>query len=249
MSSFLYFFPNLPNLGSVDKIPASCELGEVLKGASVSFRQVENAIDGQSGTIASVQPSSKEGTETLCGYFPEKQTWLAVDNAEGAVSHYIGFENAAPPQASDLRRAELAPGYRVSLGEETFIVPIINLAITTLPQPYRWAGKGRAFLAVPDGYKKLTEQAQNMLERKEKQQNALAVKEKITPEMEIRDYEYFTFAVAVLGINYRLGVPEVCSIGLLNNVNVQEIVDVALGIRAFTEYLADQKKTSGAAST
>lgn len=237
MAAFVYFFPQ-PNVTTVDRIPPECGLSDVLKGASLGFRQVEN-FQGHAGTMVAVHPTPKSGgTEADCLYKPDGQTWLPVESEDGKLLYFVGYDNGSKPTPADLIRPDSCGGNAVELDYETYLVPTVHYAGCMLPQRYRFV-KGKMSREIDSRYQALMLQAHKMVlfYAATPEQHANKEVQPITHD------EAFEFAVGCLAINYRVDKPELCLLDLLTTHTALKVIEAGLGFTAYEEEKATQKKS------
>jgi hypothetical protein len=183
--------------------------------------------------VFAIHPAPNSGGEEALGVYDDStQEWFRVQNEAGKVTHLVGYEKAKPPRPQDLLRADAVSGYPVELQGGTFVVPILHVS---LPMQYTLVARTLE-LAVDPRYQEITEEASRIL-------LSLAM-EREDPRREVISRErYYKLAVAALGINYRIGIPEAVILKLLDTHKAQNVAAVALGIAALEAHNDDQKKT------
>jgi hypothetical protein len=232
VSSWLYFFPG-GNVTNPSNVPAECELADVLGGASFSCRMVDN-FQGHQGSLISVHPAYKSGgIESDCAYLPDRQTWIAVTTEDSKLTHFVGFFNDARPTPADLLRPNACAGTAVELDGNSWIVPSVHLDCALPMTPHFVKRNAPLTFEVLPQYRKLMDDAKR-------------VWEKVVTDTLVSFQQASTFAIGCLGVNYRVGIPEVCSLGIINTVTAFQVARAGLGLTAYEEEMERQKKSASA---
>ena len=231
MSAFIYWFPKLKLLGAgnVKQIPKECNLDTVLDGADWSPLRWAEGPDKEPGMLAFIEPSPQTGGEQAKINFDlEKQTWVPVENEEGKVTHWIGWEIDNPPTFRDLVRPMLTDGLPLQLNAQPFVVPLATLPecqLSDLPQRFVWR-KGGVREEIQDRYASLCLRCKKQFDwmrKREKFEDVDLV------DLVMEPYEQFYLAVDLLNVNYRVSGPEVCALELLNSVSIIYVIRYGLG--------------------
>lgn len=95
---------------------------------------------GSGGIIVAPQcPHRSDGTPATVGWYPDKQTWVALDDPNGI---HVGFYFDNKPKPKDLKRPRMFDGEMITLGDgNDWQIPIIHMpndkfwhSASTLPQ-------------------------------------------------------------------------------------------------------------------
>jgi hypothetical protein len=237
MAGFLYYFPKSPNLVP-SKIPSECELS-FLKDMDGEYSAVgSKGPDGDNGFIISCHPSPDK-----IGYYPESQTWEAVEHpTTGVITHWIGVDNNQRPCPEDLLKRNFNGSDKVRLGDDNFwIIPIVeayskgldvnHIWLVTLPKHIKMSRLMETKITVVPGYEELI---------------ALGAKwrETIYKGGKYDQGDFWRFLAALLAVNYRVGRAEINMLGIAmddNGMNAT-VVKAALGIYELEAEEEAQKK-------
>jgi hypothetical protein len=241
MAAFLYYIPGKKNvIGNDKQIPQECQLGNVLDGASFSSNKIQGP-DNEIGTLLIVEPSPQTGgTTAQLKYDPVVQTWKPVENQEGKITHWIGWEIENPPTSKDLVRPKVTDGLALNLNGSPYLVPLATYPdtdITQLPQGFVWR-KGGVIEEVKDRYADLCVRCKRQFDWI---CHKLGWEDIDVVDLIMHDYEQFYLCVDLLNVNYRVSGPEVCVLDLLDSVSVKYVIEYSLG---FPYFEAEQRARS-----
>ncbi len=181
------------------------------------------------------------------GFFPQSQTWRRLPAIASGPVVWIGWATAAPPTPQSLARKDAIEGHPVTLADgQQWIVPIAQ----------RWTGSGfaRAVGArmtlddqgrwtegdVLPRYAGLWRIASRWQDLREQSSDGEAASLTIA--------EAADMCAEVLAVNYRLGRNEVGALQLLDDRETYTaVLDAAIDLPAFLEFLRLQKKTEATA--
>lgn len=252
MAGFLYYFPQAAPVSTVEQVP-DVELRTLLRETSVSAAQNNGGPDGKVGQMISVHPSRgvAGGEEAATGYWPDRQTWTKVKEAgppikdekgkitgyeDGPTLYWIGREKASPPTPLDVQREKLIYGHPVKLADgKEWTIPVVGPYQTRLPRTFAPAPGKRLTMVVREQYAAIFTESEKW--------HALAR----TPNAEYDWHDAFSYAVGLLGVNYRVGFWEVLALGLIDTDNFWRIASASFGTPDLAKSLvAVQKKTEAA---
>ena len=212
--NFLYFVAGAKTgFQKPEELPG--ELPNVLEGASIGCASIPC---GPSGTAGILVTSPSDHGETIPGIFdPGVQTWI-----EGP-GYWVGYQNRSKPRPIDLVRPMLVRGTKVVLGGQEWTIPLVHAAIadepfTLLPRSFRFVD-GQTVLKVRDQYEAICQQTMEMAD--------LVLNQ---GDWRLTEDETLRYDVAVLGINYRVGIAESVALDLFDTRNMMLVPQAALGL-------------------
>lgn len=239
MAAFIYWFPGASLLGNWKQIPTKCELDNVLDGATFSPVHLSCGPDGRAGIMAFVDPSPETGGRQAQIIFDESfQSWTPVENESGEVTHWIGYQKNDPPRPEDLVRPLLSDGLPLCLGGrddrngQPYVVPLVELPdtmLSSLPKRFVWR-KGGVVEAVDDRFADLCIRGRKQFNWMRKRWDFEDID---LVDTWMAEYEQFYYAVDCLNVNYRIGAPEACVLGLPNSTEIAYIIRYSLGLPYF----------------
>jgi len=219
--SFLYFVEGRGGMAADD-------LGKVglgyLAPANTPARSASNGPGGKSGVTFAVVPHGSDVPQNI-GFYPNKQTWTQIPGTET----WLGYVTDAPPGPKDLLRDDAMGGHTVRLedGNEWHIpVACYFDRSTPFPRKVKWTADGWEVGGVAAKYEQLyglaSEFWDKIFEGKGKD---------VTINTEIN------VAALALGLNYRIGPPEIAALELLTTFNTEEIVKKILDMDLFLDFV------------
>lgn len=219
---FLYFFPGQiisdPKRFTQQAVTLErCGLSDVFRGANISYREVHNrGPNGGGGCVCSIGDMPDN-----FGYYPEKQTWVEVKDADGKPTHWLGWSEL--PWPKDLLRGKAPEGHPVEMGDgREWIIPCVQAVSqdrVTLPQAMRMSPDGSLTAEIMPGYEALISEAQWWWDL-------------LANGGQYEWGRYWNYAVSLLSVCYRVSREEVNVLGLLkaDTRHHHEVVLASLGI-------------------
>ncbi len=204
------------------------QLGESGKG--IHHGAVANGPGGLRGVTIAREP-------TPFAYSPD-QKWeehplqLATEECPEPGSVWLCLLGNPGPE--HLQRPELIAGHDVQLGDgRVWTVPVLRSAegIIRLPKKLRLGKGGTLVGAVAPRYVALWEQAQKVWN--------LLIGDDGVPFGEL-----WPFACSVLGLNYRIGQPDISALGLFDSDNLVKVAEAALDVPSMRIIGEDAQKKS-----
>jgi hypothetical protein len=196
---------------------------------------LECSLDGRPGRIVYARGAA------IPRNVSEEYAWTPMEDLTGAPCHAgvsLGVRKSPAPTEADFRRARPLDGYRVRLHDGgDWLVPRALFyspergPVYALPGRITWR-EGEAVEVVTGRYRELCERALDVLLAATEDQGAL-----------LDD----SLAVDALGLNYRVGRAEIAALGLLDRLNLREIVEAFCDLPGLTE-VAGKKNSVPAAN-
>ena len=229
MSSFLYFLSGIRTLEEarplIKRLLPFDEPAEQFSHAPVEAA----GPDGQAGLM--LTPPQSDGGRTLCGYYPERQTWRACQG------FWLGFDTADKPGPADLARDETVGGYRVELGGgQEWVVPIARRwpEGTGLTRTLALDAEGKLGGEILERYRGLWDRATLVWDKFHAA--ATATPENEAVELTFNEREEWDIAVAALSANYKVGPWEVSALGLLDDRTVGLVLNRLIDLPAYMQH-------------
>jgi len=236
MAQPIYFLPGIQitrdtSAAQRRNVLQAAGLAEVfadVKPESLAFNEVlGSGPGGGSGSI--VCYCDNRDMPPRFGYFPEQQTWHAID--DGA-KLWIGLHNDYPATPKDMQRTKAYIGCKMQLADgNVYSIPVIRApdGETSLPQSQYVEG-GRLIKTLKPAYRRYWDATAEVADF------IYAGKE----ILEIRAHE---LAVDAIGINYRFGPNEQRLLNLVDSENVEPILMVTVDFERVRELIQVQKKS------
>lgn len=248
MSVFLYYFPGYGDTKSqltredVKRTFARESLWDVLH-TSGRFAQntianvlVHRAPDNGRGTILTCQTGNEEIPGFLPGYYPDKQTWVKIEN-KGDDPCWLGWYNddALKPNPESLQRLWPIAGEFVELGDgNQWQAPVIR----TVP---------RRKITLPQ-ILSLQDDDSVELETKPEFAEFQTLSDAIWDHYwgiegkELDNAGVLSCVIKCLNLNYRVSRPEVRALKLLDSENWRQVFRASNNFDLLEELLADNEK-------
>lgn len=219
MTGFLYY------------LPRTIEPPEHLTGEPMSRCGVSRGPDGAPGTL--IVPD--------CDAMPRFRVDLAAQTWMQCGAWWLGYETAAPPTASLLRRAQQIAGHAVTLGDGgAWVVPLAVVVQfvedritrgTHLPQSLRLGAEGQWVSQILPQYLGVSHAAEQMYQHLIGQGPAPSVAEAAS------------IAADALSVNYRVTAWECSALGLLTTENLADVLRALVDWPVIEAWLAEKKRT------
>lgn len=220
---FLYFFP-----GKVIVDPKrfpdhaatleTCGLTEVFRDASLSYREiVDRGPNGGGGSVVGF--AGPTGGDTI-GYYPDKQTWVEVKDANDVTTHWLGWETLPGP--TELLRGKPIDGVSLVLSDgNSWLIPVVSGPRVSLPQSLSMSSKGELTGVVKAGFDGIIMSGQKWHE--------VFVTEGSTYGFS----DAFNYIIELLSVNYRIGRQEANVLGVIpaSQVSIEAIIYASLGAK------------------
>jgi len=232
VASLLYFIPNetRPLLGTTpERLPPA--IRAVLDGRGWAYTHavrgpsVTDSV-GPGGAVLAIQPG-RDGVEAKCGYYPDEQCWEPIDDTDGNVLYWVGWEKERPPTPEDLSRNRAVDWDGVELADgKRWPIPLVHPTNTTLPQRARMR-RGQLVFDVESRYEWICRTVERVLDG---------------DGGEPTWQEVYDLCAALLGVCSVLGPAEVSALGLLRRDHFYAVLRVATGHAALEAHEAAKKK-------
>lgn len=220
MGVFLYYLPGVTHAAAtLERLRASPLAGPLRDCLETSttyqqrlqFRGVHaHGPDQGSGVIVAPVPPV-ESTQPI-GVHPERQSW------QQRGEFWIGTDRHDPPRAIDLARPRQFGGYERQLGGDVWTVPIVRRKITQCLLP-------SVLSQTPDGQFAMRCRA----EWEEAWDISGEIWDQIVhPERRFPLARALTICAAMLGINYRVAVPELSILETIDSDNFQLVYEAVV---------------------
>lgn len=195
MARFLYFVPcEAPTdlSGLPDVHPK-----KVLAGAECILRGTSSGPQGEGGCVVMATEPDDAENQTAPGFYPDKQEWKNYPGWS------LGWEKGKLPGPDDLLRADAVGGDPVKLGDKReWLLPLLGPAWQELPGDLVDKPEGGCEVVLRDDLLPLCKESEWWFDALRQQSGYM--------------YDRFlTFASEAIGINYRVGRPEVGALRLL----------------------------------
>lgn len=218
--SFLYYLPGVSAAGP-----------DMLRRAGLADRfeparppQQVATVRGPDGAAGCVLGHMDKDREERFGYLPDLQTWAQAPGG----AYWVGMDREAVPTAADLRRRELIDGYVQELesvaGEPgQWVVPLARVFPTgsLLPQSLALGADGTVIRRILPRFAAACRLADRIWDQVRAKAGLLQPGETVEP---MSDREEFEAAATILGLNYRVGVPELGLLGALTTANLSAVL-------------------------
>ena len=229
MANFAYYIPEgRPLYRKANELPG--ELPSILHGLSLECRQLGSGPAGTRGTMITTAPVV--GESFGIDYLQEDQQWVPAGEP---VEYWIGMRPESPPRPEELLRGEVVTGDTVLLAGHEWHVPIVHIKPSDEADPFTTLPR-RVVFESGKPVLKPREQYRWIIELAGREFDSLMEHERWT----LGELEMIQFGVAVLGVNYRVGMQENAILDLIDTQNRFVVPRAALGMA-----LA-QKKMDGA---
>ena len=239
MSGFLYFIEGAK--AATAEIIAAAGLGHALAAGKVTTRETTRGPESKAGIIAA--PTTESLAAASVAYRPDAQTWTPIESAGEAPAAWLGHYNDDPPGPMDLLRPDaVLDGYIRVLdsiaGPGTWIIPRARIYAEDVSGATATAAESdlpRALKLIAGRLEKtpLPKYRQACLGA-ERIWAAVLTANAEAPDGEtatvLEPVEEFEIAARILGINYRLAVPEINALEILTTANMSEI------LKAFVDF-------------
>jgi hypothetical protein len=198
--------------------------------------------DQQSGVILSYQTPAGQ-TARRMEFKEAEQRWTKIHDGL-----YIGVDPSDMPTAEDMRRKNQHGGYRVTLGNSEWLVPVIRRPddSTLLPRDWYWDESGRDVQPIKEAYRAYWDETASVLD--------WFIADELPPEA--TSHRALELCVRALSINYRFGRNEQNVLRIIDPDNAMTILGITVDYPRFSELVGavQQKKTrltlsSGAGQT
>jgi hypothetical protein len=239
---FLYFLPGetaankgiLEQFGIADRLPTFSFRGPQIlaqKGGMLCKNGTEGAVE-----IRGVLVGMCGAEDLKCDF--SAQNWELVDDLRRP-AWYLGWYVDRPPSEADLSRVRLSPGYPVEMGNgERWIIPPARRYPegTSLPSTFKLAADGTERREIVKAYEDLFDALRPYAES---YYAAAMRKDKSAPGEDLPDLP-LAICYDLLGVNYRIGRPEINVLGLVTDSSRVSILLAAIDWWGFLKIAAEE---------
>lgn len=222
---FLYYFPGQV-ISDPKRFPRQaetlekCGLTDVFRDGSISYREiVTGGPNGGGGCVVGLVNDPTGGATV--GYYPDRQTWVEVKDADDKTTHWLGWD--VLPGPADLLRGKAPEGHLVEMGDgNKWLIPCVTAVsseMITLPQTMQMNAKGELTAKVLPGYEALIAESAYWWDLF---QNG----------GQYSYGRYWQYAVSLLAVCYRIGRAEANALSLIlaDSTSRLRVVSASLGI-------------------
>ena len=230
MSGFLYFIEGTKAAPS--EILEAAGLSHALDEGQVTTRETTKGPSGHAGIILAHAGMPARDIK----YSPPSQTWTPIENAAEAPAAYIGYATNDPPGPEDLLRdTAILDGYAIEMesagGIARWFIPRARIYTEdvnggTIDGPDSDLPQAIAIVGGEIVAKPLPRYRQACLDAERIWAAVMAANDD-GPEKDavvLTAIEEAQLAIRILGINYRLGIPEANALGVITTTTKGNII-------------------------